>query len=244
MLLSERSKIPVNERLIVALDFADIRQAMNLVDQLGTSVTFYKVGLELLMSGKYFDLINWLAKKNKKVFADLKLFDIPQTVGKAVKNLSCYDNISFLTIHAASKEIMISAAENKRSMKILAVTVLTSLDQSDLSDMGFSDDVSLEKLALKRSFFAKECGVEGVVSSVLEAKEIRKQNGQNFLIVTPGIRLNKIPGDDQKRVADVKTAFFNGSDYIVIGRPINTSKNPKESAEEFQRQINLFRIKN
>ncbi len=240
MLSLGRTVTPVNERLIVALDFSDINQAINLVEQLGNTINFYKVGLELFTSGGYFDLVSWLAKRNKKIFADLKLFDIPQTIGKAVKNLSCYENISFLTIHAANKEIMKSAVENRGNMKILAVTVLTSLDQNDLPDMGFSNDTSLEYLALKRSLIAKECGVDGVISSALEAREIRKQIGQSFLIITPGIRLSKIPGDDQRRISDVKTAFINGSDYLVVGRPINTSKNPKESAEEFQHQINLY----
>ncbi|MFT6107067.1 MAG: orotidine-5'-phosphate decarboxylase, partial [Rickettsiales bacterium] len=149
------------DRLIVALDFPDIKSAQNLVEKLGDEVTFYKIGLELLMGGNYFEMIDWLAKRNKKVFADLKLYDISATVGKAVKNLSKYSNIEFLTIHAASLGIMQEAAKNKGNMKLLAVTVLTNLDQDDLADMGFDPDLSLENLVIKKAKLAKESGIDG-----------------------------------------------------------------------------------
>ncbi|MCE3255327.1 MAG: pyrF [Rickettsiaceae bacterium] len=228
------------DRLIVALDVPDIESAKNLVEKLGDEVSFYKIGLELMMSGDYFKMIDWLAKKDKKVFADLKLYDIPATVGRAVKNLSGYANIHFLTIHCASKSIMEMAAQNKGKINILGVTVLTSLDQNDLVEMGFDKDISLENLVIKKASLAKECGINGVVASALEAKIIRQNLGQNFRIISPGIRLENSKSDDQKRVADVKTAFANGVDHIVVGRPITESQNPKQSAQEFQNQIAKF----
>lgn len=225
------------DKLIVALDFPDITSAQNLVEKLGDEVVFYKIGLELLMSGDYFKMIEWLSKKDKKVFADLKLYDISATVGKAVKNLSQYSNIHFLTIHAASRSIMQEASENKGKMKLLAVTVLTNLDKQDLSEMGFDPHISLENLVIKKAKLAKECGIDGVVSSGLEAKNIRENIEGNFSIVTPGIRLKSISGDDQKRVVDVKTAFASGATHIVVGRPINAAENPFEAAKEFQSEI-------
>ena len=228
------------DRLIVALDFPDIHSAKNLVEVLGDEVVFYKIGLELLMSGDYFKMIDWLAKKNKKVFADLKLYDISATVSKAVKNLSSYPNIHFLTIHSASKDIMQQACENKGKINILAVTVLTNLDQKDLNQMGFDPQISLETLVIKKAKLAAESGVDGVVASGLEAKIIRQTLGKDLTIVAPGIRLenvDQINSDDQKRVVDVKTAFLNGVSYIVVGRPINSSSNPLLAAQNFQKEI-------
>jgi len=227
----------LKDKLIVALDFADLKSAQNLVEILGSSVNFYKIGLELLMSGDYFKMIDWLAKKDKKVFADLKLYDIGATIGKAIKNLSRYSNIHFLTIHSASKDIMKNAVENKGKINILAVTVLTNLDQKDLSDMGFDPGLSLEDLVIKKAQLAKKLGIDGVVSSGLESRMIRKNLGEDFIIITPGIRLEEVKNDDQKRTVDVKTAFLNGTNYIVVGRPINHSQNPLQAAREFQEQI-------
>lgn len=225
--------------LIVALDFENIQKAKALVELLGDEVTFYKVGLELAMSGDYFELIEWLGKKNKKVFADLKLFDISTTVGKAIKNLANYKNINFVTIHTASQDIMRQAVLNKGHIKILAVTILTNLDKNDLFDMGFNQNITLKDMVIKRAKLAKECGVDGVISSGLEASEIRKNTDDDFLIITPGIRPNFLSNvsDDQKRIVDVKTAFENGANYIVVGRPITQAQNPKEVAAKIQQQI-------
>ncbi len=228
-----------SDKLIVALDFPDLKSAQNLVETLGDSVGFYKIGLELLMSGDYFKMIDWLAKKDKKVFADLKLYDISATIGKAVKNLSQYSNIHFLTIHSSSRDIMLKAAENKGKINLLAVTVLTNLDQTDLTEMGFDPQISLENLVIKKAQLAKECSIDGVVSSGLEAKIIRENLGNDFTIVTPGIRLENIQNDDQKRTVNVKTAFLNGANYIVVGRPINAATNPVQTAEKFQEQIRI-----
>lgn len=232
-------KIESRERLIVALDFDNVEKAKNLVEQIGDEVVFYKIGLELLMSNSYFDLINWLAQKNKKVFADLKLFDISNTVAKAIKNLHNYSNIQFLTIHTASRDIMKQAVASKGQIKILAVTILTNLDENDLRDMGFDTQISLEEMVIKRAKLAQDCEIDGVISSGLEANSIRKNTDDSFLIITPGIRPDFILNqkDDQKRIVDVKTAFKNGADYIVVGRPISASNNPREIAQKIQQQI-------
>ena len=226
-----------NERLIVALDTPTAELAMKLVEEIADEVSFYKVGLELMMSDGYFQLISWLKNKNKKVFADLKIYDIPETVGRAVRNLSTYE-IDFLTIHTASREIMIRAAENKGKMKLLGVTVLTSIDQNDLNYMGFDPKISLSELVIKKAKSALDAGFDGVVSSAIEAKSLRENFGNNFDIVTPGIRLEVLASDDQKRVADAKTAIANGASHLVVGRPITKDQNPKMAAKKFNEMIN------
>lgn len=227
-----------NERLIVALDTATIDLAMKLVEEIGDEVSFYKVGLELMMSNDYFQLISWLKDRNKKVFADLKIYDIPETVGKVVHSLSLRE-IDFLTIHTASHDIMSRAAENKGKMKLLGVTVLTSIDQNDLNNMGFDPEISLSELVIKKTKSALNAGFDGVISSAMEAKTLRENIGNNFDIVTPGIRLEAIPRDDQKRVTDAKTAMQNGSSYLVVGRPITQDQNPKMAARRFHQMMDL-----
>ena len=216
-------------RIIVALDVANFEQARYLIDLLKDDIEFFKVGLELFVSGDYFKIIEYLAKNNKRVFADLKLFDISNTVASAVKNLANYP-IEFLTIHASSRDIMQRAVEVRGDIKILAVSVLTNLDGNDLVDMGCVNDV--EKLVLQRAKLAEECGVDGLVCSALEAANIRANLGDDFLIVTPGIRLQK-GGDDQKRVVTPEIAFKNGADYLVVGRPITKAGDPKNEVKKF-----------
>lgn len=227
---------PDNNPLIVALDVPDFESAKQMVERISDEANFYKIGLEMMMSGDYFKLIEWLKNKNKKIFADLKLYDISETVGRAVANLAQYD-IDFLTIHTASSSIMKQATQNKGNMKILGVTVLTNLDQNDLSQMGFDKNLSLEDLVLKKATLAIQSGLDGVVASALEAKRMRDNLGQDFSIVTPGIRLEKIASDDQKRVADVKTALGNGSSHLVVGRPITRSEDPRIAAQRFNKII-------
>jgi len=227
------------EKLIVALDVPDFLAAKNLVEKIGDEAVFYKIGLELMMGGQYFELIKGLKNKNKKVFADLKLYDISETVARAVKNLAQYD-IDLLTIHTASREIMQRAAENKGKMKVVGVTVLTNLDQKDLGEMGFDQNISLENLVLKKAKMAVDSGLDGVVSSALEAQNLRHSLGNNFSIVSPGIRLKAVTNDDQKRVADVETALKNGSSYLVVGRPITREENPALAAKEFNQLIAKF----
>lgn len=226
--------IPVRERLIMALDCPSIAEAQALVEKLGDSVLFYKVGLELFMSGDYFAFIAWLKSQNKKVFVDLKFFDVPETVGRAVRALSS-QNVEFATVHG-NDAIMQAAAREKGHLKILAVTVLTSLDRGDLDDLGFSCDV--QALVLSRAKRALSLGCDGVISSGLEAPLLRQEVDQKLLIISPGIRpVENRPADDQKRVVTVDQAFKNGADYIVVGRPIRDAEDPREAAETVQNQI-------
>jgi orotidine-5'-phosphate decarboxylase len=229
-----RKPIPVRERLIMALDVPGIPEAMALVETLGDSVCFYKVGLELFMSGDYFGLVEWLKALDKKVFVDLKFFDVPETVGRAVRALSG-KGVEFATIHG-NDAIMRAAAREKGSLKILAVTALTSLDRGDLDDLGFACDV--EKLVVSRARRALALGCDGVISSGLEVPMLRSEVDDKLLVISPGIRpVENRPEDDQKRVVTVEQAFLNGADYIVVGRPIRDADNPKEAAERAQSQI-------
>ncbi|HWM28913.1 MAG TPA: orotidine-5'-phosphate decarboxylase [Woeseiaceae bacterium] len=224
------------ERLIFALDVPDCDRARRLAEDLGDSVTFYKLGLELMMSGGYFELVDWLLAREKKVFADLKFFDIPATVGSAVRQLKDR-GVSFVTVHG-NQSIMETAAENKGDdLKVLAVTVLTSLDRGDLDDLGFECDV--DALVLSRARRAFEAGCDGVISSGLEVAELRAHLDSRLVVVTPGIRpVENKPGGDQKRVVSVPDAFANGADYIVVGRPIRDAASPRAAAESIQSTIN------
>ncbi len=232
--LSEKP-IPVRERLILALDMPFAEEAERLVDKLGDSVHFYKLGLELFMAGGYFDLIERLNNKGKKIFVDLKFFDIPETVASAVKQLGGKKGVSFATVHG-NDSMLEAACREKKGLKILAVTVLTSLGQQDLNDLGFQTDP--QALVLSRARRAIEIGCDGVISSGQEANKLRHDLGEKFLIVVPGIRpvINR-PDDDQKRTVDVEEAFLDGADYIVVGRPIRTAPDPRAAAEDFQRRI-------
>ena len=224
--------IPRAERLIVALDVATPEAAKALVERLGDAARFYKVGLELFMAGGYFELLEWLVKRGNKVFVDLKFFDVPQTVRRAVANLRGR-GVSFATVHG-NQAMMEAAAQEKGEVKILAVTVLTSLDRGDLDDLGFSCDV--ERLVLSRARRALQAGCDGVISSGLEAKSLKAQYQDKLLVVVPGIRPVKNE-DDQKRTVDVAQAFANGADYIVVGRPIRSAADPRAAAQAIQRSI-------
>jgi orotidine-5'-phosphate decarboxylase len=226
--------IPARERLIFALDVADAGDARRLVQSLDESVVFYKIGLELFMGGEYFQLLDWLAARNKKIFVDLKFFDVPATVAAAVKQLRGR-GVTFTTVHG-NQSIMEAAAAAKGDVKVLGVTVLTSLDRGDLDDLGFQCDV--QQLVLSRARRALEAGCDGVVSSGLEAQLLRKYIDDKLLVVTPGIRpVENRPADDQKRVVTVEDAFRLGADYIVVGRPIRDAKDPKAAAEAIQASI-------
>jgi len=220
--------IPPRERLIFAMDVATPDEARRLAEQLGDSVEFYKLGLELFMAGGYFELVDWMVARGKKVFVDLKFFDVPATVAAAVRQLTDR-GVSFATVHG-NQAIMEAAAAAKGDVKILAVTVLTSLDRGDLDDLGFACDV--DKLVLSRARRALEAGCDGVISSGLEAPLLRQHVDQRLLVVTPGIRpVENKPVDDQKRTVDVAQAFANGADYIVVGRPIRDAADPRAAAE-------------
>ena len=227
-------QIPPRDRLIFAMDVPDADEARRVVESLGDSVVFYKLGLELAMAGGYFELLDWMVGRGKKIFVDLKFFDIPATVASAVKRLN-NRGITFVTVHG-NQGIMEAAAAAARDVKVLAVTVLTSLDRGDLDDLGFQCDV--EQLVLSRARRALSTGCAGIVSSGVEAEAIRRELGDKLLVVTPGIRpVENRPSDDQKRVLTVEQAFKAGADYIVVGRPIRDAADPRAAAESIQASI-------
>ena len=227
--------IPSQERLIVALDVPDADAARALVARLGDAVSFYKIGLELAMSAGFFDLLDWLKSENKKVFVDLKFFDIPETVARAVKNLA-ERGADFCTIHG-NQAIMEAAARAKSGkLKVLAVTALTSLDRGDLDDLGFQCDVA--ELVLSRARRALKAGCDGVVSSGLEVERLRKEAPRELICVTPGIRPVDNKADaDQKRVMTPARAIKAGADYLVVGRPIRDAADPRRAAIAVQQEI-------
>ena len=228
------STIPCDERLIVALDLPDADRAKSFVDLVGDSASFYKIGLELFVAGGYFELLDWLTRRGKKVFVDLKFFDVPETVRAAVRGLR-NRGVTFATVHG-NQAMLEAAGRDKGEVKILAVTVLTSLDRGDLDDLGFRCDV--EKLVLSRARRALEAGCDGVISSGIEVPAIKREIGNRVIVVTPGIRpVENRPADDQKRTVDVAQAFANGADYIVVGRPIRQAKDPRAAAAAIQRTI-------
>jgi orotidine-5'-phosphate decarboxylase len=232
------TQIPRAERLIVALDVPTPGEARALVERIGDAARFYKVGLELFSAPGCFELIEWLAGRGNKVFADLKLYDIPETVRRAVANLRSR-GATFLTVHG-HRSVMQAAAQEKGTLKILAVTVLTSFDQRDLDEMGATR--STEELVLARARGALETGCDGVIASGLEAARLKGEFKDRLLIVTPGIRPaeNKQDGkmrDDQKRTVDVAQAFAAGADHIVVGRPIRQAPDPRAAAQAIQSTI-------
>ncbi len=225
--------IPRRERLIAALDVPSAAQARAMVERLGDAVRFYKIGLELSTSGEYFELLDWLVKRGNRVFCDLKLHDIPETVRRAVANLRGR-GVSFLTVHA-DRGVMGAAVEEKGEIQILAVTVLTSTSQADLVAQGYAD--SLQNLVFKRARDAMDAGCEGVIASGHEAEMLKSKFGARLLVVTPGIRPAGGDTADQKRVVEVGQAFRNGADYIVVGRPIRDATDPAAAAEAIQATI-------
>ena len=224
--------IRLEDRLIFALDVPEVVDAKEIDSELDDSVNFYKIGMEMLMTGRYFELLDWLIKQDKKVFVDLKFFDVPETVGRTIARLSDY-GATFATIHG-NQALMEKAAANKGNLKILAVTALTSLDRGDLEDLGFACNV--QDLVISRAKRAFEAGCDGIVSSGLEVPFIREYVDDRLIAVTPGIR-PVANDDDQKRVVDVATAFKSGSDYIVVGRPIKNAENRYEAAINIQNII-------
>jgi orotidine-5'-phosphate decarboxylase len=227
-----KKTIPREERLIFPLDVPSNEEALGLIKTLGDAVRFYKVGLELIIGGRYIELVDSLIAQGKKVMLDGKFFDVPETVKSAVRQAAKH-NVTFATVHG-NDAMLAAAVEEKGKMKILAVTVLTSLDQGDLTDLGFQVDVPT--LVASRAKRALKIGCDGVVSSGQEATALREELGHQLLIVTPGIR-PVANVDDQKRTVDVDQAFKNGADYIVVGRPIRNSPNPRQAAEDVQRRI-------
>lgn len=227
--------IDPRDRLMLALDVPSPDEARDLVELLGDEVRFYKIGLQLFLSGGYFQLADWLKEREKRVFADLKLFDVPQTVASAVRQLRTRD-VDFVTAHGNDAILRAAVDAAGGDLGILAVTVLTSLDEADMRDLGFRTEIS--EVVKSRARRAAEIGCAGVVASGLEAAAIRALVPDDFRLVIPGIRPAATAGtDDQKRTVDVEDAFAAGADYIVIGRPIRNAPDPRAAAAAVQERI-------
>lgn len=229
------SAIPTSERLIVALDLPSANAARELVIRLGDSVRFYKIGMELCMAPGFFDLMDWLKAEQRRVFVDLKFFDIPETVARAVRNLS-ERGADFCTIHGNQSMMEAAAAAKTGDTRVLAVTALTSLDRGDLDDLGFACDVG--ELVLSRARRALAAGCDGVISSGHEVARMKAEVGERLLCVTPGIRpLDNRVEADQKRIMTPAQAIAAGADHIVVGRPIRDAADPRATAEAIQAEI-------
>lgn len=227
--------IDQKSRLIVALDFPNVDEARALVDNLGSSVSFYKIGLELLFRGGM-QLAEDLKSTGNNVFIDAKLLDISNTVEKSVANIAA-TGADFLTIHGIDKKTIEAAVKGRgnSNLKLLAVTVMTHLDQNDLDQQGTT--IPVQDLVIRRASFASECGCDGVVASGLEAEPIRKHVGQELKIVTPGIRPKNAEIGDQTRVMTPEKAIAAGADYLVVGRPISQATDPAKAAKAIQEEI-------
>lgn len=219
------------DRLIVALDLGSVDEARALVAKLGPAVTFYKVGLELVMAGGL-DLARELAASGKRVFLDMKLLDIGNTVERTARAAAA-TGATFLTVHATDGKTLRAAVAGKAgtSLQILAVTVLTNLDAADLAEQGLA--ARPEEVVAHRAALAHAAGCDGVVASGLEAARIRTAVGPGIAIVTPGIRLPEGAAGDQARVATPQSAIASGADYIVVGRPITAATDPCQAVEAF-----------
>jgi len=231
----KHKNIPLNERIIFALDVDSHEEAEKWIDLLGNHINFYKVGLQLFIGG-WFPVINMITERGHKVMVDLKIFDVPETVKLALRQLRDR-NITFATVHG-NDPILRAAVEEKNGVQILSVTVLTSFDEEDMREMGFSG--TIEDLVFVRAKRALRLGCDGIISSGLEVPRLRDAFGDNFLIVTPGIRPGKnieIPEDDQKRIVTAQQAIINGADYVVVGRPISRAKDPVAIVESMQNEI-------
>lgn len=224
------------DRLIVALDLPDAASGLALADRLGDAVTFYKIGLGMLTGGGL-ALAMELKDKGKRVFLDLKLFDIGATVEAAVRGLVQFD-LDFLTVHGDPHVVRAAVAgRGDRATKILAVTILTSLERSDL-DAALMKDGALHDLVVARARAAFAAGADGVIASAQEAALIRAlPEAAGRLIVTPGVRPGGAAPGDQKRIATPAQAIRDGADHIVVGRPIWQSADPAAAARAVQAQL-------
>lgn len=228
-----KATIAARDRLIFALDVPDRAQAVAWMDRLGDEVSFYKIGLELLSGGEYFDVLHELGDRGKKIFVDLKLHDVPATVAGAVRGLARWP-VTFCTVHCDSRAMLEAASKAKGDMRLLAVTVLTSNDESDLANLGVRGSVADTVIA--RAKLAQGAGIDGVVCSGADLPDLRAA-APDLLTVCPGIRPSGPASDDQKRVVDVPTAFAQGADYIVVGRPIRQAADPRAMARQIVTQI-------
>ncbi|MGB9839567.1 orotidine-5'-phosphate decarboxylase [Thermovenabulum sp.] len=224
-------------KVIIALDFSDETKALEIVEILKDDINIFKIGLELFISSGP-KIIEKIRSKNKQVFLDLKFHDIPNTIKKALNALMEYD-IFMTTIHALggrkmlkeAKDSIIEASEkkNKKRPLLIAVTLLTSLSNDDLIEIGIKENLEEEVLNLAK--ISKEEGIDGIVSSPLELPYLKKELKNELLLITPGIRNGTvpIPGDDQRRNSSLKQAIYQGADFVVIGRQITLAEDPKKA---------------
>ncbi|WP_375777804.1 orotidine-5'-phosphate decarboxylase [Bradyrhizobium sp. ma5] len=228
------AKIAPKDRLIVALDLPSVASAEAMIDRLGDSVTFYKIGYQLGYAGGL-TLAKQLAGSGKKVFLDLKMHDIGNTVARGVESVAAL-GATFLTVHAYPQTMKAAVEARAGSgLKILAVTVLTSYDDSDLHAAGYRLNVS--DLVEARARQAQALGVDGIVSSPEEAAALRKIVGKQMNLVTPGIRPAGSATGDQKRIMTPARAIAAGADYLVVGRPVMEAADPKAAAEAIHTEI-------
>ncbi len=235
--------ITTKEKLIAALDFHTKEEALNLVDKLGDSVVFYKVGMELFYAVGAC-IIEELKKRNKKVFLDLKLHDIPNTVAQGLCSLLA-QGVDIVNVHASGGYTMMKTAADAvraeadklkiKAPKIIAVTILTSINEEDWQSLGQS--VPIKEQVVRLAKLAKKAGLDGVVASPQEAKAIRQVCGENFLIITPGVRPVGASLDDQSRIATPANALNNGATHLVIGRPIRAAQDPIKAAENILKEM-------
>lgn len=229
--------IPLNERIIVALDVDTPVEAKELVKQCEPHTRFFKIGLQLFI-GSWFETVDWIIDRGHKIMLDLKFFDIPETVSQAVSQVRDR-RVSLTTIHGNDPIIRAAVeARQESSLKLLAVTVLTSFGEEDMRAMGMTQ--SIADLVFFRAQRALELGCDGVVSSGLEAERMRTELGEKLLIVTPGIRpganLRNI-SDDQKRIVTAVMAIRNGASHVVVGRPITRAHDPAGVIATMQQEI-------
>jgi len=219
-----------DDRLIVALDVPSAEAARGLVTRLGDTVSFYKIGLELVFCGGL-ELAGELKRAGKRVFLDMKLLDIGNTVERAVATAAAL-GVDFLTVHGTDRKTLLAAVKGrgKSSLKLLAVTVLTSLDERDLAEQGIA--AAPADMVLKRAKLAHDAGFDGCIASGLEAARVRAATGRDFLIVTPGIRMPGGAAGDQTRITTPEQALRDGASYLVVGRPINAAADPVAATRE------------
>jgi len=233
------STVHVRDRLIVALDRPDLATAMEQVDRVGDSVLWYKVGLQLYCAAGRAAVLA-LADRGKRVFLDLKLHDIPATVERAIRALEGLP-VSLLTVHASGgPEMLRASADAARYLaghpRVLGVTMLTSLDGTEIPPL-FNPKTDVEEKVLGLAALCAECGVDGVIASPREIQALRLDRPAPFLIVTPGIRGPQDAAHDQKRTLSLPEAFLRGADYVVVGRPILESPDPRATVAEFEASL-------
>lgn len=229
----------IKDRLIIALDYSNMEDAKNIVDILGETVSFYKVGLELFLNSKG-EMVEYLTKKGKKVFLDLKFHDIPNTTTMA-SLFAAKQNVFMFNVHASGGRAMMESVA-KRVKEInpeilsIAVTILTSFSEEGLKET-FKSELTLKDLALNLAKLTKEARMDGIVCSPWEAKAIKELCGENFKTVCPGVRPKWSASNDQERIMTPKDAILNGCDYLVVGRPVTKNEDPVEAAKKILAEI-------